>query len=92
MNSLLRSSILFAAEAIYSIKEKESRLLERIEEEMLRNFVKTERGCPIYQLYFEFGVVPARFKIKRMKLVFYQYILNQQENSLVSTFLKAQKI
>ena len=26
-----------------------------------------------------------------MKLVFYQYILNQQENSLISTFLKAQK-
>ena len=91
LNSLLRSSILFAAEAMYSIKEKEYRLLERIEEEMLRHFFKTERGCPIYQLYFESGVVPARFQIKRMKLVFYHYILNQKENSLIFTFLKAQK-
>ena len=43
-------------------------------------------------LYLESGVLPARFAIKRMKLVFLRYILTQEENSLIKTFLMAQKI
>ena len=89
--SLLRSSILFAAEAMYNIKEKEYRQLERIEEDMLRTIFKTEQGCPIYQLYFKSGILPARYQIKRMKVVYYKYILNQKENSILFSFLKAQK-
>ena len=49
------------------------------------------KGCPIYQLYLESGHLPARFHIKRIKLVFYNYILSQNENSLLFTFLMAQK-
>ena len=89
--SLLRSSILFAAEAMYNIKEKEYQQLERIEEDMLRTIFKTEQGCPIYQLYFESGILPARYQIKRMKVVYYKYILNQKENSILFSFRKAQK-
>ena len=42
-------------------------------------------------LYCESGHLPARFYIKRIKLVFYQYILTQKEDSLLCTFLMAQK-
>ena len=91
LNSLLRSSILFASETMYNVKENEYRQLERIEEDMLRKLFKTVKGCPIYQLYLESGHLPARFHIKRIKLVFYKYILSQNENSLLFTFLMAQK-
>ena len=91
LNSLLRSSILFAAEAMYNLKENEFRLLERIEENLLRKLFNTEKGCSIYQLYFESGHIPARFQIKRMKLVFYEYILKQEESTLIYRFLMAQK-
>ena len=91
LNSLLRSSILFAAEAMYSMKENEVRLLERIEENLLRKMFNTGKGCSIYQLYFESGHLPARIQIKRMKLVFYEYILKQTETSLLFQFLMAQK-
>ena len=91
LNSLLRSSILFAAESIYDIKESDFRQLERIEEDLIRKFFKTGRGCPIFQLYLESGHLPARFHIKRIKLVFYQYILNQNEDSMIFQFLMAQK-
>ena len=91
LNSLLRSSILFAAEAMYNTKENELRQIERIEEELLRKIFKTGQGCPIYQLYFESGHIPARFAIKRMKIVFLRYILTQEENSLMYQFLLAQK-
>ena len=83
LNSLLRSSILFAAEAMYNLKEHEVRVLERIEENLLRKIFNTGKGCSIYQLYFESGHLPARIQIQRMKLVFYNYILNQAETSLL---------
>ena len=41
LNSLLRSSILFAAEAMYNLKENEVRVLERIEENLLRKIFNT---------------------------------------------------
>ena len=91
LNSLLRSSILFASETMYDIKENDFRQLERIEEDMLRKLFKTGRGCPIFQLYLESGHLPARFYIKRTKLVFYHYILNQKEDSMIFQFLMAQK-
>ena len=76
---------------MYDITENEYRTLERIEEDMLRKLFKTVKGCSIYQLYLESGHLPTRFYIKRIKLVFYKYILSQKENSLLFTFLMAQK-
>ena len=76
---------------MYDIKENEYRKLERMEEDLLRKLFKSVKGCPIYQLYLESGHLPARFHIKRIKLVFYKYILSQKEQSLLFTSLMAQK-
>ena len=59
LNSLLRSSILFAAEAMYDIKENDFRHIEMIEEDLLRKLFKTGKVCTIFQLYFEAGQIPA---------------------------------
>ena len=91
LNSLLRSSILFAAETMYDTKEVEYRLIERIEEDLLRKIFKTGSGCPIFQLYLESGHIPARFAIKRMKVIFFKYIISQDEGSLMFKLLMAQK-
>ena len=91
LNSLLRSSILFAAEAMYNVKEIEYRHIERIEEDMMRKIFETGKGCAGYQLYFESGQLPARIVIKKMKLTFFHYILSQKEESLMFRFLIAQR-
>ena len=70
LNSLLRSSILFAAETMYDVKENDYRQLERIEEDMIRKLFKTSRGCPIFQLYLESGHLPARFYINESSSFF----------------------
>jgi hypothetical protein len=46
MNVMLRSSILYAAETYYNLKEKEMRQLERIEESYMRQLLKTSKGLP----------------------------------------------
>ena len=90
LNVMLRSSILYACETYYNLKESELRELERIEESFLRKMFKTSRGCPISQLYLEAGQVPARFQAKKTRLLFLQYILQEDPESRIYKFLSLQ--
>ena len=90
MNCMLRSSILYAADTYYALKETELRELERIEETFMRKLFKTSKGCPITQLYLSLGQTPARFEIMKMRLMFLKYILNEDEESMIHTFLMLQ--
>ena len=80
---MLRTSILFACETYYNLKENEVRHLERIEESYMRKLLETSKGCPIIQLYLELGHIPARFDIMKQRLFFLKYILNQDTESMI---------
>ena len=84
MNCMLRSSILYAADTYYDLKENELRAIERIEEVFLRKLLKTTKGCPIAQIYLSVGQIPARFEIIKMRLVFMKYILEQDEAGMMN--------
>jgi hypothetical protein len=90
LNVMLRSSIFYACESYYNLKETEIRQLERIEECFLRKLFKTSKGCPISQLYLEAGHTPARYYIKKTRLLFLRCILQENPNSLISRFLSLQ--
>ena len=90
LNTMLRSSILYACETYYNLKEKEIRILERIEEQYMRKLLKTTKSCPISQIYLELGQNPARFHIYKMRALFLKYILNESESSRISRFFKLQ--
>ena len=89
-NSLLRSSILYAGETYYNLTERNFRMIESIEEDCLRQILKTGKNCPMSLLYLETGVLPARFQIRIMMLNFLHYILQQNQNSLIQKFFRAQ--
>ena len=88
MNAVLRGTILYAADMYYNIKETELRHIERIEEDYMRKVLKTSKGCPITSLYLTLGQIPARFVIAKMRLLFLKYILEQPEESSLSTSTK----
>ena len=90
LNAILRPTILYAADMYYNLKETEVRQLERIEEQFLRKILKTNKGCPIVQLYLEVGQIPARFEIQKMRCLYLWYILSQDENSLLYKFFMLQ--
>ena len=90
LNVILKSSILFACETYYNLTEAQIRQLERIEEGFIRKLLKTSTGCPIVQLYLETGHIPARFAIKKAKLLFLKTILEESEKSLIHRFLSLQ--
>ena len=90
LNVMLRSSILYACETYYDLKESELRQLERIEEGFLRRLFRTSKGCPIVQLYLESGHIPARFEIMKTRLLFLKCILQEQPESMIYKFLQLQ--
>ena len=83
MNIMLRSSILYACETYYNLKETEIRQIERIEENFMRQLIKTTKGCPINQIYLELGQPPARYDIYKLRMFFLKYILDQEEESTI---------
>ena len=90
LNIMLRSSILYACETYYNLKETEIRILERIEEQFMRKLLKTNKSCPISQMYLELGQSPARFHIYKMRALFLKYILNESESSRILRFFYLQ--
>ena len=87
---MLRSSILYACETYYNLTESQIRQLERIEEGYLRQMFKTTAGCPTAQLYLESGHIPARFYLKKARLLFLKSILNEKPESMIHIFLMLQ--
>ena len=90
LNVMLRSSILYASDMYYDLKETELRHLERIEETYLRKVLNTTKGCPIVQLYLAVGHTPARFEIQKLRLLYLKYILEEDDASLLNKFFKLQ--
>ena len=56
----------------------------------MRSILECPLSTPKEMLYLELGVVPIRFIIKMRRLNFLQYILQEDANSLIHSFLKAQ--
>ena len=90
LNSLLRATLLYAAETYYNLTEKDLRSIESIEEDCIRQILETVKNCPLSLVYLETGHLPARFQIDIMMLNFLQYILHQGHDSLMLKFFKAQ--
>ena len=86
MLCMLRSSLLYSAETYYNLKENNLREIEKVEESFLRQLLDQTKGCPLTQLYLECGIYPARFEILKMRLLFLQYILKQDKESLIYRF------
>ena len=57
----------------------------------MRKILKTNKSCPISQIYLEYGQWPARFELKKMRCLFLKQILQQNEHSQLYKFFKLQQ-
>ena len=89
-DSLLLNSILTNSEAWYQVKPEEIEILEKCDESLLRNFFEAPCTTPKCMLYLESGCKPIRFTIMTRRVMYLHYILNEDENTLISRFFHAQ--
>ena len=72
------------------MKDTDYKILESIEESLMRQVYQTGKRCSIHLLYLQGGQIPVRYVIQNMKLMFLHYILQQKEDSLLLKFFNAQ--
>ena len=82
--SLLRGSVLYAAEAMVNLKEKEIIIIEKSEELTLQNL---ESSAPRHLIYVELNILSEMYVICDMHL---KRILSQDKDSLTRKVFNAQ--
>ena len=85
--AILLSSMLLNFEASLKISKKNIKLLERVDENLLRRIFSAPKSSPLPSLYLESGTIPVHIQIKGKRLLFLYYLLNQEKNTLLSKIL-----
>ena len=88
-SSLLLSSLLLNAEAWVNLSDKDIRALERTDEILLSKVLGSDSNTSNTFKYLELGIYPLRFEIIKRKMVFLQYILKQEKESMLYKVFKA---
>jgi hypothetical protein len=83
--------MLFNSEAWHSISEPEIRILEMVDEHLLRSMVEGHSKTPLEFLYLEAGALPKWYIITSRRVLYLQSILKRPEDELVRRVYDAQK-
>ena len=89
-NAMLLNGILTNSEAWYGLTVQDISNLEQVDEMLLRKILEAPFSTPKCMLYLETGVKPIRYTIKMRRLMFLQYLLQEDPNSMISQFFHAQ--
>ena len=73
--TMLINGILFNADAWYNVTDQEIKILEKIDEALLRSILKAHSKTAIESLYLELGCKPLRFHLISKRLNYLHYIL-----------------
>ena len=87
--SLFMSSLLLNSEAWVNISEKDIRKLEQADEILLSKILDCEANTNNVFKYLELGVKPLRFELMKRKILFLQYILQQEKQSMIYKVFEA---
>ena len=88
-SSLLLSSLLLNSEAWVNLIEKDIRALEQTDEILLTKILDCDYKTSHVFKYLELGIYPLRFELMKRSIIFLQYILKQDKNSMLYKVLKA---
>ena len=88
-SSLLLSSLLLNSEAWVNLSDSDVRALERTDELLLAKILESDSNTSNTFKYLELGIYPLRFEIMKRKLIYLQYILQQDKQSMIYQVFKA---
>ena len=74
----------------FGISEHSVKLLDNLQNQFYRVFLKIPTGCPIPSLYWECGGLIMKYRILKKKLLFLHHLETLDETSLANQFYKAQ--
>ena len=88
-DSLFLSSLLLNSEAWVNYRESDIGILEQCDEVLLSRILDCDGKSSNALKYLELGAIPIRFQVMKRKILFLQYILKQDKDSMIYKILKA---
>ena len=89
--AMLVNGCLLNSEAWHGVKETDIKLLEKVDESLLRGILNSHAKIPLEALYLETGALPIRFIIASRRLMYLHSILEKDSKELVRRIYDAQK-
>ena len=89
--AMLLNGMLYNSEVWHSITENEIKMLEKVDEHLLRSLVKGHSKTPLEFLFLEAGATPLRFLISCRRILYLQNILKRPQHELIRRVYDAQK-
>ena len=89
-SSLFINSILLNSEVWYGLTKTDTETLETVDNALLRRIFEAPCSTPTPMLFLELGCIPIRYIIISRRIMYLQYLLKQEEDSLLSKVFKAQ--
>ena len=90
--AMLLNGMLYNSEVWHSITENEIKMLEKVDEHLLRALVKGHAKTPLEFLFLEAGATPLRFLISCRRILYLQNILKRPQHELIRRVYDAQKV
>ena len=75
--AMFLNGILYNSEAWHALTEKDTKMLEVVDEHLLKSLIKGHEKTPIEFLYLEASATPIRFIIASRRLIYHQCRLNR---------------
>ena len=88
--AMLINGILFNSEVWHDVTEKDLRMLETVDEHLLRSLVKGHSKIPLEFLYLEAGALPVRFIISTRRMIYLQTLMRRNRSELTRKVYEAQ--
>ena len=88
--AMLLNGMLYNSEVWHALGNEEIKILEKVDEHLLRMLVKAHSKTAIEFLYLEAGAIPIRFLISCRRVLYLQTVLQRPENELTRRVYMAQ--
>ena len=90
--AMLINGILFNIEAWHGVDIKQIKILEKVDEALLRGVLSAHPKIPLEALYLETKSIPIRFILASRRILYLHSILQKDENEMVRQTFEAQKM
>ena len=89
--AMLINGCLFNSEAWHGVSESDLKILEKVDESLLRGILKSHSKIPLEALYLETGSLPIQFILASRRLMYLHSILQRSTEELVRKVYDVQK-
>ena len=90
--AMLINGIRFNSEAWHNVSQDDLKILEKVDQALLRGILNADSKIPLEPLFLESSSIPIRFIVSSRRMMYLHHILQRGEEELIRKVYQAQKV